>query len=116
MVTGENRQKPGPQYVPLLRRVAAAVGQRATANPRLIQTSGGEKLREKGQLRIRRRAGFVIPADMDPATRRLDRKRLQLWTVDRNLCLLRLTHRVIPPVTIKPAPSLPFGMFSTVQL
>src|ERR1035438_10206675 len=97
MVTGENRQKPGPQYVPLLRRVAATVGQRATAHPRLIQTSGGKKLREKGQLRIRRRAGFVIPADMDPATWRLDRKRLQPRTVDGNLRLLRLTHRVTPP-------------------
>jgi hypothetical protein len=86
MVTGENRQKPGPQYIPLLRRVAAAVGQRATANPRLIQTSGGKKLREKGQLRIRRRAGFVIPADMDPATRRLHGKRIQLGAMNTNLC------------------------------
>jgi hypothetical protein len=50
---------------------AAAVGQRATAHPGLVQPSGGKKLREKGQLGIGGGAGLVVPADMNAATRRL---------------------------------------------
>ena len=71
MVSGENRQIPGAKYVPLVRGDAAAVGQRTTAYPGLVQPSGGKKLREKGQLGIGGGAGLVVPADMNAATRRL---------------------------------------------
>ena len=52
VVPGENRQKPGAKNVPLVGSDAAAVGQRATVYPRLVQPSGGKKLREKGQLGV----------------------------------------------------------------
>ena len=58
MVTGEDRQEPGAQNVPLLGCVAAAVGQRATRHPGLVDPGGGQKLGEKCQLGVRRRAGL----------------------------------------------------------
>src|ERR1017187_4910817 len=99
MVTGEDGQEPGAQCVSLMLISAAAVGvaQRATVDPRLVDPGGGKKLGEEGQLSVGRGAGLVIPADMDAASRCLHRKRLQLGTIDGNLGLRRLTHRVTPP-------------------
>src|ERR1035441_6236638 len=53
---------------------------------------------------------------MDAATRRLDSKRLKCRTVNGNLCLRRLTHRVTPPMTVKAAPSLSFDSLATTPL
>jgi hypothetical protein len=67
MVTGQYRQQPSAKSVPLMGYVAAAVAQGATVYPRLVHPGGGKKLGEKDQLRIRSRAGFIIPADMKPS-------------------------------------------------
>jgi hypothetical protein len=116
MVPSENRQEPGAEDVSLVGGVAAVIGQGTTVHPGLVHACGSKRLCKKSQLRIRRRAGFVIPADMDAPSRRLHVKRLQLGTVDGNLCLRQLTHRVTPLMTMKSAPSLPFDTFSIVLL
>jgi len=68
MVTSEDRKEPGTQNVPLLACVAAAVGQRATGHPGLVDPGGGQELGEKGELGVGRGAGLVIPANLDAAT------------------------------------------------
>jgi len=52
MVTGEDRQKPGAQDVALLAGVAAAVSERATVHPGFVDSCGGQKLGEKGELGV----------------------------------------------------------------
>src|ERR1700681_2728304 len=112
----QNRQKPGSKNVPLAGGVAAAITKRATVQPGVIHPSGGKKLREKGQLRIRRGAGFVIPANMNPPARRVHRKRLQLLPTYRKFHPTRLTHLVKTSIQFKPALSLQFTMISGFQL
>src|SRR5580658_2850975 len=106
MVARQNGQQPGAQCVPLMLISAAAVGvaQRATFDPGLVDPGSGKKLCEEGQLCVRRRAGFIVPADMDPPTGRFHGKRLQPRILNANLCPGRLTHRVAPPSRYKPLP------------
>ena len=74
MVTGEDRQQPSAQDVPLLGGVAAALGQRATVHAGFVDPGGGKKLGKEGKLGFGRGAGLVIPANMDAASRSLDGK------------------------------------------
>jgi len=74
MMPSEDRQEPGAKHVPFVRGDAAVIGQGTLLNPRLVDPGGGKKLREKGQLRVRAGAGFVVPVNVYPTARRFHRK------------------------------------------
>jgi len=52
MMPGEDQQEPSAKYAALVRGVVAAVGQRATRPPGLVDSGGGKKLGEKSQLSV----------------------------------------------------------------
>ena len=117
MVARQNGQEAGARCVPLMLISAATFGlaQRATVDPGLVDPGSGNNLCEEGQLRVRRCAGFIVPAVMDAPTRRLDGKRLQPHILNANLCPGRLTRRVTLHHDINSYQSI-VREISTVQL
>ena len=73
---GQQPEHQRAQYVAFVRRVAAAVGQRAIRHPALEDASSGQKLREEHQLAMRRGRRTFVPAHVHAPAQRIHDLRL----------------------------------------
>jgi hypothetical protein len=70
-MASQNRQQPGSQQIPLHGGIGAEIGQRTVVDPCLHQPGQVQELDEKGHLSKRRHGRVVVPAHLDPSTRRV---------------------------------------------
>lgn len=122
----QNRQQPGAQHIPRLRRVRAGVGHRTVRDPAFEQSAHFEKFGKERQLPQRRGAASFVPAHLVATTGRCQthlarcgchvRNRIRHRQNDATGLGFAFTHRVTPYIRHKPASDHNFKLFGHVQV
>jgi hypothetical protein len=102
MVARQNRQEPGSQERPAygISALPLAVAQRATVQPRTRRPRQWQETRRKRPVARSGWRWLRIPANLNAATRRLHRKRLQRRTIERKSLPLATHPSGDTPITI----------------